>query len=140
LVSFYLTSRGFHAWFFPQIVQSQAEHLLIKHILASPFIHADETQINIQGVEHYVWVLTNGTHVVFKMTETREATIVHDFLTDYQGILISDFYPGYDSVKCQQQKCLVHLIRDLNEDLWKFPFDAEFEAFIWRSRTLLFPC
>ncbi len=108
---------------------ADTEHLLIEHILASPFIHADETTINIQGIDHYVWVFTDGTHVVFRMTETREAAVVHDFLTDYQGILISDFYPGYDSVKCRQQKCLVHLIRDLNEDLWKSPFDVEFEIF-----------
>ena len=52
--------------------------------------------------------------MVFRMTETREAVIVHEFLSDYQGILISDFYPGYDAVKCRQQKCLVHLIRDLD--------------------------
>jgi Transposase IS66 family len=73
------------------------------------------------------------------MTETREATIVHDFLSGYQGILISDFYPGYDSVKCRQQKCLVHLIRDLNEDLWKAPFDGEFESFILEVKNLLVP-
>ncbi|MGH2640053.1 MAG: IS66 family transposase, partial [Rhabdochlamydiaceae bacterium] len=115
------------------------EQLLIKHILASPFVHADETTINIQGVDHYVWVFTDGSHVVFKMTETREATIVHDFLSGYEGILISDFYPGYDAVKCQQQKCLVHLIRDLNEDLWKFPFDGEFESFILEVKNLLVP-
>jgi len=97
------------------------ERLLIEHILASPFVHVDETTINIQGADHYVWVFTDGTHVVFRITETREATIVHEFLSGYQGILISDFYPGYDSIKCRQQKCLVHLIRDLNEDLWKAP-------------------
>ena len=118
---------------------ADAEQLLVKRVLASPFIHADETTINIQGLDHYVWVFTDGTHVVFRMTETREATIVHDFLSDYQGILISDFYPGYDSVKCQQQKCLVHLIRDLNEDLWKSPFDGEFEAFILEVKNLLVP-
>lgn len=71
------------------------------------------------------------------MTETREATIVHDFLAGYQGILISDFYPGYDAVQCRQQKCLVHLIRDLNEDLWKSPYDREFEAFILEVKNLL---
>jgi Transposase IS66 family len=87
----------------------------------------------------YVWVFTDGTHVVFRMTETREATIVHEFLSSYQGILISDFYPGYDSVKCRQQKCLVHLIRDLNEDLWKSPFDSEFESFILEVKNLLVP-
>jgi len=118
---------------------SDAESLLIERILASPFVHADETQINIQGVDHYVWVFTDGTHMVFRMTETREATIAHDFLSGYQGILISDFYPGYDSIKCRQQKCLVHLIRDLNEDLWKFPFDGEFEAFILEVKNLIVP-
>ena len=118
---------------------SDTEHLLIEQILASPFIHADETTINIRGVNHYVWVFTDGTHVVFKLTETREATIVHDFLSEYQGILISDFYPGYDSVKCRQQKCLVHLIRDLNDDLWKSPFDREFKSFLSEVKNLIVP-
>src|SRR5207248_8780909 len=48
------------------------------------------------------------------LTETREATITHEFLANYNGILVSDFYPVYDSVRCKQQKCWVHLIRDLN--------------------------
>jgi predicted RecB family nuclease len=118
---------------------ADTERLLIERILASPFVHVDETTINIRGVDHYVWVFTDGTHMIFRMTETREATIVHDFLSGYQGILISDFYPGYDSVKCRQQKCLVHLIRDLNEDLWKSPFDGEFEAFILEVKNLIVP-
>ena len=77
--------------------------------------------------------------MVFKLTETREATIAHEFLVDYHGILISDFYPGYDSVKCRQQKCLVHLIRDLNDDLWGAPFDTEFETFILEVSHLIVP-
>ncbi len=118
---------------------ADTERLLIERILASPFVHVDETTINIRGVDHYVWVFTDGIHMIFRMTETREATIVHDFLSGYQGILISDFYPGYDSVQCRQQKCLVHLIRDLNEDLWKSPFDGEFEAFILEVKNLIVP-
>jgi hypothetical protein len=77
--------------------------------------------------------------VIFKLTETRESTIVHDILSEYRGILISDFYPGYDSVKCKQQKCWVHLIRDLNEDLQEHPMDAEYEAFILEVRNLIIP-
>jgi len=118
---------------------SDTEQLLIKRILESPFIHADETQINIQGVNQYVWVFTDGIHVVFKMTETREATIARDFLAGYQGILVSDFYSGYDAVACRQQKCLVHLIRDLNEDLWKSPFNSEFETFVLAFKNLIVP-
>ena len=68
------------------------EQCSLQRLLASPFVHADETPINIQGVDHYVWVFTNGKHVVFRMTETREAAIVHEFLSGYKGVLISDFY------------------------------------------------
>jgi hypothetical protein len=40
---------------------------------------------------------------------------------------------------CRQQKCLVHLIRDLNDDLWKHPFLPEYELFVARVRDLLVP-
>jgi hypothetical protein len=84
-------------------------------------------------------VLTDGKRVVFKLTETREATFVHEFLSDYKGVLISDFYPGYDSVPCRQQKCWVHLIRDLNNDLLKAPFDTELENLVLEIKNLIVP-
>jgi hypothetical protein len=115
------------------------ENLLLQCILASPFVHVDETKINVQGIDHYVWVFTDGKHVIFRMTETREAKIVHEILKGYKGVLITDFYGGYDSVECKQQKCLVHLIRDLNDDLWAFPFDAEFEMFVLEVKNLIVP-
>jgi len=95
----------------------RTERLLIERIMQRPFVHVDETRLNVEGAEYYVWVFTDGDHVVFRMTETREATIVHEFLRGYRGVLITDFYSGYDSVPCRQQKCWVHLIRDLNDDL-----------------------
>ena len=52
-------------------------------------------------------------------------------------MLVSDFYGGYDSVTRRQQKCLVHLIRDLNDDLWKNPFNEDYEAFVVALRDLL---
>jgi hypothetical protein len=42
-------------------------------------------------------------------------------------------------VRCRQQKCWVHLIRDLNDDLWAAPFDTEFEIFILKVRNLIIP-
>jgi hypothetical protein len=118
---------------------AKTEEITTKRLLESPFIHADETPVNIRGVIQYVWVFTDGKHVVFKFTETRESTIAHEFLDDYHGVLVSDFYPGYDSVRCRQQKCWVHLIRDLNNDLWGAPFDTEFETFILKVRNLIIP-
>jgi hypothetical protein len=110
-----------------------------QRLLQSPFVHVDETTINIQGTDHYAWVFTDGTHLLFRLTATREAAIVRDVLAGYDGVLVTDFYAGYDAIECRQQKCLVHLIRDLNEDLWHASFDREFEAFVVAVRDLLVP-
>ncbi|MDP2796280.1 MAG: IS66 family transposase [Methanoregula sp.] len=121
------------------VYYTPTEEIHVQRILKSPFIHVDETKINIRGNNQYVWVFTDGKYVVLKKTETREATFVNEFLSNYDGVLISDFYPGYDSVPCKQQKCWVHLIRDLNDDLWDAPFNAELESFVLEVRNLIVP-
>jgi hypothetical protein len=118
---------------------AEAEELCSTHLLSSPFVHADETKINIQGTDWYAWVFTDGRHVLFRLSATRECSVVREVLGEYSGILITDFYGGYDSVPCRQQKCLVHLIRDLNKDLWRRPFDGELETFVLVVRNLLVP-
>ncbi|MCP5274255.1 MAG: TM0106 family RecB-like putative nuclease [Burkholderiales bacterium] len=86
---------------------SETERKLLEKILKNSFVHMDETTINIKGVSQYVWVVTDGVHVIFRLTENREAAIVHELLRGYKGVLCSDFYAGYDSVPCFQQKCWV---------------------------------
>jgi hypothetical protein len=117
----------------------ETEAAIIKTLLASPVIHADETPINVRGNTQYVWTFTSDKHVVFKLSKTREATIAREFLATYTGILISDFYTGYDAIPCTHQKCWVHLIRELNDDLWEAPFDAELERFVSEVRNLIVP-
>jgi hypothetical protein len=117
----------------------RAESILVKSLLDSPFVHADETRLSIRGVDHYAWVFTDGRHVVFRLTETRETMVVRELLKGYKGVLVSDFYPGYDGLDCGQQKCLVHLVRDLNDDLWKFPFDEELQQFVSSVKELIVP-
>ena len=114
----------------------------LQAILKSDFVHVDETKINIQGVDHYVWLFTDGQHVVFRMTETRETDIVREILAGYQGVLVSDFYPGYDSMLCLQQKCLVHLIRNINDERWKAPLgrkDRNRRSQLTRDNRFLVP-
>jgi len=115
------------------------EKSIIESLLRGLYIHADETEVNIKSHSWYVWVFTNEKYVIFKLTETREATIAHELLYKYPGVLVSDFYPGYDSVECRQQKCWVHLIRDLNDDLQSNPMDREYEAFVSEVRNLIVP-
>jgi predicted RecB family nuclease len=131
------TITNFMRHFFNYYVDT--EDAIIENVLKSPFVHVDETRIDIQGSEQYAWVFTDGKHVFFRLTRSREADIVHELLADYQGVLVSDFYGGYDAVKCKQQKCLVHLIRDINQDLWDYPFDGELESFVLQVKNLLIP-
>ncbi len=96
---------------------SLAKRKILERIVGGDLVHADETRANIKGHLAYVWVLTNMTEVVYVLAESREAEIVHDLLKDFKGVLVSDFYAAYDSVPCPQQKCLIHLMRDLNDEM-----------------------
>jgi hypothetical protein len=42
-------------------------------------------------------------------------------------------------IKCPQQKCLIHLMRDLNDDLFKQPFNEELKELVREFARLLKP-
>jgi Transposase IS66 family len=79
--------------------------------------------------------------VVFIRRPDRNASFLHDLLREFHGVLVTDFFTGYDSLKCPQQKCLVHLIRDLNDGLLADPFDEGLKAlgtkFGWLLRNII---
>ena len=112
---------------------------LIKELTSGLLIHADETKISTRNGHGFVWVFANMQQVVYIYNETREGTILHTLLKDFTGVLVSDFYPAYEGVQCSQQKCLIHLIRDLNDDLLKHPFDEEFKWLVRAFTELLRP-
>ena len=58
-------------------------------------------------------------------------------LKGFAGVLVSDFYAAYDALGCPQQKCLIHLIRDINQDIIAHPYDAEVQAVTERFGALL---
>jgi hypothetical protein len=47
--------------------------------------------------------------VVYLYRPSREADFLHTVLAGFHGVLITDFYTGYDALPCLQQKCLIHL-------------------------------
>jgi predicted RecB family nuclease len=96
---------------------------LLKRIVHGDLIHADETRANIKGHLAYVWVFTNLKEVVYILAESREGEIVQELLRGFKGVLVSDFYAAYDGIACPQQKCLIHLMRDLNDEILNNPFD-----------------
>lgn len=110
---------------------------IIKKMSQSKLIHVDETIARINGIDGYVWVFANYDSVYYQFRETREPDFLKELLKHFKGVLVSDFYTGYDSMECEQQKCLVHLIRDLNEDFMKHQLDKEFKEIITEFGYLL---
>jgi Transposase IS66 family len=90
---------------------------LMEKLISGPLLHADETTMNLQKGKCYVWAFTNMEEVVFIWRPDRNASFLHEPLREFRGVLVTDFFTGYDSLECPQQKCLVHLIRDLNDAL-----------------------
>jgi hypothetical protein len=101
---------------------------ILGRIVGGQLAHADETEVDLNRSKGYVWVLTNLEDVLYLYKPSREAGFLKDLLTDFKGVLVSDFYPGYESLPCEQQKWLIHLIRDFYSDLTGNPFDEEFKT------------
>jgi predicted RecB family nuclease len=119
------------------VFYNNAYENLVKKLASGRLIHADETKVNLTAGVGYVWAFTSLEDVVYVYTASRKGDLIHSLLKDFKGVLVSDFYAAYDSINCPQQKCLIHLIRDLNEDLMKEPFNDEMKALVSEFAMLL---
>jgi predicted RecB family nuclease len=101
---------------------------LLRTVVAGKVLHGDETEVGLRTGKANVWVFATSEEVVFMYRPTREGAFLQDLLKGFSGVLVSDFYAAYDSLPCPQQKCLIHLMRDMNQDLLNNPFDSELQT------------
>ena len=129
---FRLSVSASDVWLFQLLLSRYYEETykqLLEKIVAGKILHADETEVHVKRTgKAYVWVFTNLEEVVFMYRQSREGSFLGDMLRDFRGVLISDFYAAYDSLGCQQQKCLIHLIRDFNHDIRGNPWDEDLKS------------
>jgi len=112
---------------------------LVERLCSGPLLHVDETKVNLREKGGFVWVFANMEDVAYVYSDTREGDLLQTMLKDFKGVLVSDFYAAYDAIQCPQQKCLIHLIRDLNDDVLKHPFDEELKRIVQKFTVLLKP-
>jgi hypothetical protein len=95
-------------------------------IRASPAVQADETGWREDGINGYVWTAVTPTLRYYEYHHSRAGEVVKELIGEnYQGVLGSDFYGGYNIHQGLHQRCWVHLlgdVHDLKEDL---PHDEE---------------
>jgi hypothetical protein len=102
---------------------------ILRAIVTGKALYVDETPVNLWKSKGYVWVFAAVHAVYFFYRESREGSFLPDMLAGFNGVLISDFFTAYDALDVPQQRCLIHLMRDLNDELLKHPFDAELKKF-----------
>jgi transposase len=105
------------------------EAALKEGLLQVPIKHVDETGIRVAGKLH--WVHTRGTQLLsYLFRHDKRGGAAADDLTDYRGILVSDFWSTYVKLTCRHAFCGAHLLRELT-------FQHEFKKQAWASRLIL---
>ena len=79
-------------------------------------IYADETGWRVNGVNQWLWKFSNKRISVTHIDKSRGQKVVNDILgEEYDGVLISDFLSAYNKIKSKKQRCLAHIMRDLEK-------------------------
>jgi transposase len=96
--------------------------------VAQPFVHMDETPCQVlkepgkaAQSKSYMWVMA-ATHasesvVLFHYSQTRSADTIRELLADFNGVVVSDGYVGYDAALTAEQNlgCWAHARRYFDE-------------------------
>ena len=108
---------------------------LLDAVRASPFVNADETGWREDGVNGYVWSFSNPVSRVYIRDKSRGHQVSEAALGEqFEGILVSDFYGGYNYHLGEHQRCWAHFVRDLKELREKHPRDRTVTS--WVKRVL----
>jgi len=110
---------------------------ILRKLISGKVIYADETEVKLKKTKGYVVVLSSTEEVIYLYRSSREVDFLSELLEGFSGVLVTDFYPAYDSLCFLQQKCLIHLIRDLNGGMLENPFDEEFKHLAFEFGKLL---
>jgi hypothetical protein len=96
---------------------------------ASPAVQADETGWREDGLNGYIWSVCTPTVRYYEYHHSRAGEVVKRLIgEDFQGVLGSDFYAGYNIHQGLHQRCWVHFLRDVHELKDAFPEDEDLRS------------
>lgn len=89
---------------------------LKQQIRGSPVVNGDETTWRENGQSGYVWSFSTERVRYFVYDKSRASSVVKEVLGEqFEGVVVSDFYGGYNAHLGLHQRCWVHLLRDIHE-------------------------
>lgn len=82
-------------------------------LLSQDALHTDETGWRTAGDSRALWTLTSEGGSIFEIAEHCNRDQFNELLGDYDGIVVSDRWPGYNHLDPERrQVCWSHLQRD----------------------------
>jgi transposase len=120
-----------------EILESWYEEIA-EDVVHAGVLHGDETGWRVNGRTHWLWCFTNPATTLFTIERSRAGPVVLKFLTDgFDGVLVTDFWGAYNVLTCAKQKCLVHLLRDLERVEKYKDRGADWAGFAKKLRRLI---
>lgn len=92
----------------------------------------------VDGKNRWLWKFSNKKVSVSHIDASRGQKVVENILgKDYTGTLISDFLSAYNKIAAKnKQRCLVHILRDLDKVKEYWHDDAEVLRYIKRLKEI----
>jgi len=107
--------------------------------LRSAVLHADETGWRVNGKTHWLWCFSTNQETLYMIHKGRGGPALRKFFREeFAGTLVCDFWSAYNAVvSSRKQRCLVHLLRDLDYVETYRKLGQDWEAFAKLLRRLL---
>jgi transposase len=91
------------------------ENVIREKLKASPVIHCDETGMKVEGIRHWLHVVSNDKYTCY-LAHSKRGSEAMDFmgiLPQYKGIAVHDGFKSYNKYECDHALCNAHLQREL---------------------------
>ena len=111
---------------------------LIQDLRNSPYANCDETGWRIDGKNAWLWDFIGRMVAVYAIHRSRGRNVPRKILgKDYGGTVGSDFWSAYNVASDSQQKCHVHLKRNLHDTAKKKHHRSSFHGFKKKLKRIL---
>jgi transposase len=110
---------------------------ILRQIRGSPHAHGDETGWRENGINGYLWSLCTPELRYFHFDRSRASAVAKRLLgLCFSGVLVCDFYGGYNFYDGPIQRCWVHFLRDLKKLVEAHPDDANVREWVESIRAV----
>lgn len=101
-------------------------------------LHGDESGWRVNGKTHWLWCFTTKFATLFAIEKSRAGPVILKYIKDlFDGVLVSDFFAAYNILTCSKQKCLVHLLRELERVTKYKDISEDWPAFCKKLKRLI---